>query len=234
MRHSLPQSHQFYVIYAGSLTRIWPQDRRKLFTAPQGDGAASLNDVLSHQGSGTLAQNALLAILRGLLGLPFPPASSSATLSAAAASARPETQCGAGTGGDQSLGRRMRLRCSGAIRQPPRFGCIWRTWTSGESACHDRRDLVVQPCRRILLPRARGRGRDLVAVCSTDISGGRAVDGLFFGSICSSASLGSFASPWTTSPWRATRGYLVYLGYRAWQPRGRCTTRSGSNPGDLC
>lgn len=50
MRHSLPQSHQFYVTAPQPCPYLAGKVERKLFTALQGDGAAHLNDVLSHQG----------------------------------------------------------------------------------------------------------------------------------------------------------------------------------------
>ena len=50
MRHSLPQSHQFYVTAPQPCPYLSGKVERKLFTALQGDGPASLNDVLSHQG----------------------------------------------------------------------------------------------------------------------------------------------------------------------------------------
>lgn len=50
MRHSLPQSHQFYVTAPQPCPYLAGKVERKLFTALQGEGAAHLNDVLSHQG----------------------------------------------------------------------------------------------------------------------------------------------------------------------------------------
>jgi leucyl-tRNA---protein transferase len=50
MRHMLPQSHQFYVTAPQPCPYLEGKVERKLFTALQGDGANSLNDVLSHQG----------------------------------------------------------------------------------------------------------------------------------------------------------------------------------------
>lgn len=50
MRHSLPPSHQFYVTAPQPCPYLAGKVERKLFTALQGDGAAHLNDVLSHQG----------------------------------------------------------------------------------------------------------------------------------------------------------------------------------------
>jgi arginyl-tRNA--protein-N-Asp/Glu arginylyltransferase len=50
MRHSLPQSHQFYVTAPQPCPYLPGKVERKLFTALQGDGACHLNDVLSHQG----------------------------------------------------------------------------------------------------------------------------------------------------------------------------------------
>ena len=50
MRHSLPQSHQFYVTAPQPCPYLAGKVERKLFTALQGDGATNLNDVLSHQG----------------------------------------------------------------------------------------------------------------------------------------------------------------------------------------
>ena len=50
MRHTLPQSHQFYVTAPQPCPYLAGKVERKLFTALQGDGARHLNDVLSHQG----------------------------------------------------------------------------------------------------------------------------------------------------------------------------------------
>jgi leucyl-tRNA---protein transferase len=50
MRHSLPQSHQFYVTAPQPCPYLPGKVERKLFTALQGEGACHLNDVLSHQG----------------------------------------------------------------------------------------------------------------------------------------------------------------------------------------
>ena len=50
MRHSLPQSHQFYVTAPQPCPYLAGKVERKLFTALQGEGAVQLNDVLSHQG----------------------------------------------------------------------------------------------------------------------------------------------------------------------------------------
>jgi arginine-tRNA-protein transferase len=50
MRHTLPQSHQFYVTAPQPCPYLPGKVERKLFTALQGDGACHLNDVLSHQG----------------------------------------------------------------------------------------------------------------------------------------------------------------------------------------
>lgn len=50
MRHSLPQSHQFYVTAPQPCPYLQGKIERKLFTALQGDGADALNNALSHQG----------------------------------------------------------------------------------------------------------------------------------------------------------------------------------------
>ena len=50
MRHTLPQSHQFYVTAPQPCPYLPGKVERKLFTALQGEGACHLNDVLSHQG----------------------------------------------------------------------------------------------------------------------------------------------------------------------------------------
>ncbi|MEM9794425.1 MAG: arginyltransferase, partial [Pseudomonadota bacterium] len=50
MRHSLPQSPQFYVTAPQPCPYLEGRVERKLFTALQGGNADTLNDVLSHQG----------------------------------------------------------------------------------------------------------------------------------------------------------------------------------------
>ena len=50
MRHSLPQSPQFYVTAPQPCPYLEGQVERKLFTSLQGGRADTLNDVLSHQG----------------------------------------------------------------------------------------------------------------------------------------------------------------------------------------
>ena len=50
MRHSLPQTHQFYVTAPQPCPYLVGKIERKLFTALQGDAAGALNDTLSHQG----------------------------------------------------------------------------------------------------------------------------------------------------------------------------------------
>ena len=50
MRHSLPQSPQFYVTAPQPCPYLKGKVERKLFTALQGSNATNLNDVLSHQG----------------------------------------------------------------------------------------------------------------------------------------------------------------------------------------
>lgn len=50
MRHSLPQTHQFYVTAPQPCPYLSGKIERKLFTALQGDGSGALNDTLSHQG----------------------------------------------------------------------------------------------------------------------------------------------------------------------------------------
>ena len=50
MRHSLPQSPQFYVTAPQPCPYLEGRVERKLFTALQGSNADNLNDVLSHQG----------------------------------------------------------------------------------------------------------------------------------------------------------------------------------------
>jgi len=50
MRHTLPQSHQFYVTAPQSCPYLPGRIERKLFTSLQGENATNLNDVLSRQG----------------------------------------------------------------------------------------------------------------------------------------------------------------------------------------
>ena len=50
MRHSLPQSPQFYVTAPQPCPYLEGRVERKLFTALQGNNADQLNEVLSHQG----------------------------------------------------------------------------------------------------------------------------------------------------------------------------------------
>ena len=73
MRHSLPQSHQFYVTAPQPCPYLPGKVERKLFTALQGEGARASQRRALAPGVPALAERALPAVLRGMLGLPLGP-----------------------------------------------------------------------------------------------------------------------------------------------------------------
>lgn len=217
MRHSLPQSHQFYVTAPQPCPYLSGRVERKLFTALQGEGASHLNDVLSHQGF-RRSQNVL-----------YRPscAGCSACLSARIVV------------GDfaASRGQRRVLRRNGDLERVATSPwatetqyALFRRYLDARHATGGMADMDMQefaamieetPVRSRVIeyyrPRANGRGRDLVAVCLTDLlSDGVSMVYSFFDPDLDGDSLGSFIILDHIEIAREASLPYVYLGY--WVP----------------
>jgi arginine-tRNA-protein transferase len=217
MRHSLPQSHQFYVTAPQPCPYLPGKVERKLFTALQGEGAAHLNDVLSHQGF-RRSQNVL-----------YRPscAGCSACLSARIVvdGFRPSrTQ------------RRIVARNAGLERgssspwaTEAQFALFRRyldarhaTGGMADMDSHEFAAMIEEtPVRSRVVeyyaPRAGGRGRSLVAVCLTDVlSDGVSMVYSFFEPDRAADSLGAFVILDHITIAREAGLPYVYLGY--WVP----------------
>jgi len=217
MRHSLPQSHQFYVTAPQPCPYLSGKVERKLFTALQGDGAAHLNDVLSHQGF-RRSQNVL-----------YRPscAGCSACLSAriVVSGFRP------GRSQRRVLQRNARLErvASSPWATEEQFALFRRyldaRHATGGMADMDNHEFAAMieetPVRSRVVeyhaPRADGRGRELVAVCLTDVlSDGVSMVYSFFDPDRGADSLGSFIILDHIAIAREAGLPFVYLGY--WVP----------------
>lgn len=217
MRHSLPQSHQFYVTAPQPCPYLAGRVERKLFTALQGDGASHLNDVLSHQGF-RRSQNVL-----------YRPscAGCSACLSAriVVADFAP------------SRGQRRVLRRNAGIERVVSSPwategqyALFRRYLDARHATGGMADMDMHefsamveetPVRSRVIeyyrPRANGRGQDLVAVCLTDLLGdGVSMVYSFFDPDLTQNSLGSFIILDHVEIAREAGLPFVYLGY--WVP----------------
>lgn len=217
MRHSLPQSHQFYVTAPQPCPYLAGRVERKLFTALQGDGAAHLNDVLSHQGF-RRSQNVL-----------YRPscAGCSACLSAriVVADFTPSRSQ-----------RRVTRRNSGIERivtspwaTEPQYA-LFRRYLDARHATGGMADMDMHefaamieetPVRSRVIeyyrPRADGCGRELVAVCLTDLlTDGVSMVYSFFDPEMTAESLGAHVILDHVKIAREAGLPYVYLGY--WVP----------------
>ena len=171
MRHSLPQSHQFYVTAPQPCPYLAGKVERKLFTALQGDGAAPPERRALAPGLPPLAERALPPVLRRLLGLPL----------------------GAHRGRRTSRPPAASAGCCGATRDLERVArspwateaqyALFRRYLDARHATGGMADMDMhefaamieetpgaQPGDRVLPPRARRpAARELAAVCLTDL-----------------------------------------------------------------
>ena len=212
MRHSLPQSHQFYVTAPQPCPYLPGKVERKLFTALQGDGARRLNDVLSHQGF-RRSQNVL-----------YRPscAGCSACLSAriVVGEFRP------------TRGQRRVARRNADLARSPRSPCatlaqyqLFRRYLDARHATGGMADMDMgefsamieeSPVRSMVIEYHRPGGQ-LVAVCLTDIlADGVSMVYSFFDPELQRESLGSFVILDHIALAAEMRLPYVYLGY--WVP----------------
>jgi leucyl-tRNA---protein transferase len=213
MRHSLPQSHQFYVTAPQPCPYLAGKVERKLFTALQGEGAGHLNDVLSHQGF-RRSQNVL-----------YRPSCAGCS---ACLSARIVVDEFAPT-----RGQRRVLRRNTALRRAPRDACatvpqfqLFRRYLDARHATGGMADMDMgefsamieeSPVHSMVVEYYRPRSRDLAAVCLTDIlSDGVSMVYSFFDPELLVDSVGSYVILDHVAIARESRLPYVYLGY--WVP----------------
>ncbi len=217
MRHSLPQSHQFYVTAPQPCPYLAGKVERKLFTALQGDGAAHLNDVLSHQGF-RRSQNVL-----------YRPSCAGC---AACLSARIVVDGFAPGRGQRRVLRRNAdlVRSSTSPWASEEQFALFRRYLDARHATggmadmdsHEFAAMIEEtPVRSRVVeyrtPRAGGRGGELVAVCLTDLlSDGVSMVYSFFDPDREADSLGAFIILDHIELAREARLPYVYLGY--WVP----------------
>ncbi|MFO1142498.1 MAG: arginyltransferase [Amaricoccus sp.] len=211
MRHSLPQSHQFYVTAPQPCPYLPGKVERKLFTALQGEGACHLNDVLSHQGF-RRSQNVL-----------YRPscAGCSACLSA-------RIVVGAFA---PSRGQRRVVRRNADIVRSPRSPCatpgqyqLFRRYLDARHATGGMADMDMSefaamieesPVRSMVVEYQRDG--ELVAVCLTDVlSDGVSMVYSFFDPDLERDSLGSYVILDHIAMAAESKLQYVYLGY--WVP----------------
>ena len=217
MRHSLPQSHQFYVTAPQPCPYLAGKVERKLFTALQGDGAAHLNDVLSHQGF-RRSQNVL-----------YRPSCAGCS---ACLSARILVDGFTPSRGQRRvLQRNVRLeRVSSSPWATDDQFALFRRYLDARHATGGMADMdsnefaaMIEetPVRSRVVeyyaPRANGRNRELAAVCLTDVlSDGVSMVYSFFDPDRSGDSLGNFIILDHLAIAREAGLPYVYLGY--WVP----------------
>ena len=217
MRHSLPQSHQFYVTAPQPCPYLCGKVERKLFTALQGEGASHLNDVLSHQGF-RRSQNVL-----------YRPscAGCSACLSARIVV----------SGFAPSRGQRRVMRRNAGLERVARSPwateeqySLFRRYLDARHAAGGMADMDMHefaamieetPVRSRVVEYYRvgggRRGRELAAVCLTDLlSDGVSMVYSFFDPDLAGDSLGSFVILDHVAIAREAALPYVYLGY--WVP----------------
>jgi arginine-tRNA-protein transferase len=217
MRHSLPQSHQFYVTAPQPCPYLAGKIERKLFTALQGEGATHLNDVLSQQGF-RRSQNVL-----------YRPSCSGCS---ACLSARIVVEDFAPTRGQRRVLRRNAGldRVSSSAWATETQYALFRRYLDSRHATGGMADMEAQefaamieetPVRTRVVeyyaPATEEQGRRLVAVCLTDLL----VDGVsmvysFFDPDLSDRSLGSYIILDHVEIAREAGLPYVYLGY--WVP----------------
>jgi leucyl-tRNA---protein transferase len=217
MRHSLPQSHQFYVTAPQPCPYLPGKVERKLFTALQGDGACHLNDVLSHQGF-RRSQNVL-----------YRPSCAGCS---ACLSARIVVQDFA-----PSRSQRRVMRRNGDLERVARSPwatdaqyALFRRYLDARHATGGMADMDMSefsamieesPVRSRVIeyyrPLQGGRGRQLAAVCLTDIlSDGVSMVYSFFDPALERHSLGSYIILDHVAIAAESGLPYVYLGY--WVP----------------
>jgi len=217
MRHSLPQSHQFYVTAPQPCPYLAGKIERKLFTALQGDGAAQLNDVLSQQGF-RRSQNVL-----------YRPSCSGC---GACLSARIVVDEFAPTRGQRRVLRRNAglERISTSAWATEAQYALFRRYLDSRHATGGMADMEAQefaamieetPVRTRVIeyyaPATADRGRALIAVCLTDMLGdGVSMVYSFFEPALAERSLGSYIILDHVEIAREAGLPFVYLGY--WVP----------------
>lgn len=217
MRHSLPQSHQFYVTAPQPCPYLPGKVERKLFTALQGEGAANLNDVLSHQGF-RRSQNVLYrpscagcsaCLSARILVDDFAPSRSQRRVLHRNAGLERVSNSPWATEEQFSLFRRYldARHASGGMAD----------MDSNEFAAMIEETPVRSRVVEYHAPRASGRGRELAAVCLTDVlSDGVSMVYSFFDPDRSGDSLGGFVILDHINIAREAGLPYVYLGY--WVP----------------
>jgi arginine-tRNA-protein transferase len=215
MRHSLPQSHQFYVTAPQPCPYLAGKVERKLFTALQGEDASHLNDVLSHQGF-RRSQNVL-----------YRP--SCAGCSACLSARILVNRFAPSRGQRRVIGRNAGIeRVATSPWATDAQFALFRRYLDARHAAGGMADMDVHefsamieetPVRsRVVeyyLPRPGGR--DLVAVCLTDLlSDGVSMVYSFFDPDCERMSLGSYVILDHIALARDAALPFVYLGY--WVP----------------
>jgi arginine-tRNA-protein transferase len=217
MRHSLPQSHQFYVTAPQPCPYLAGKVERKLFTALQGDGASALNDVLSHQGF-RRSQNVL-----------YRPSCSGCS---ACLSARIVVNDFVPSRSQRRV--LMRNRGLSRVANTPWASeaqyALFRRYLDARHATGGMADMDMQefsamieetPVRSRVIEyhrtRPGGRGRDLAAVCLTDLlADGVSMVYSFFDPDLAQDSLGTFIILDHIALARGAGLPYVYLGY--WVP----------------